>query len=291
MKFLKKRWVAVVLCVIMVLAAVVIAVGRTQTATYEPSNLHAAEDWGEENYEAYTGFVRDEADALSTGTVKALSEVNAALDYTYGSICGVAVVDGVSGTMEDAAYDMYATLELGDDDCLLLLDVAQEQWYFVYGDDFSWYVDNELEILFQGGLNDDYDKLNSMLPETFEELADWYEDHVPVEQEGAAEASYGGGIAIMSILLIVLVIVIVVISILNSIRRRIVGGWGFWGGHWHHHHRPTPPPPPGPHYGLHHGPGPGPRPGGRPNPGPRPGGSRPSGGRSGGFGGGSCAPR
>lgn len=283
MNFFKKRWVAVTLCIIMVLAALGISYSR-KAPEYAPANSHAAESWGEENYDSYTNYVYDETGNLSSSTVRELSEVNAMLDYRYGSICGVAVMDSVTGSMEDAAYDMSAALELGDSDCLLLLDAAQEEWYFVYGADFSYYVDNELEILLQGGLNDDYDQLNNMLPDTFDELADWYEDHVPVQQEGVATSTvqHGGGMAVLVILITVIVLVTVISAIARSFRRRVIGGWDptfFVGRPWHHHHhhhRPGPPPPPGP----------GPRPGGgyRPSSGPRPGGSRPSGGRSGGFG-------
>lgn len=279
MSFFKKRWVAVIICILLIVAA--LSIGRR--TDYQPESAVSASDWGKENYEGYTRYVHDETGLLSSSTVRTVSRYNAAADYSYGSICGLWIAGewklGEDETVDDAAYEYSLALGLGDDDFLLILIEENEDWYFYYGANASYYINNELEVLVKGAVNKAFSKPDKAIEDFYEELADWYEEELPVadqRHEGGNVLSVVGGSALF-ILLIGLLIVVAVISSLVRVGRRCFGGWGptiFVGRPWHHHHRP-------PH-------GPGPRPGPDPRPGPRPsGGHRPSGGFGGSRGGGS----
>lgn len=284
MSFFKKRWVAVVLCVLMIVAALAIS----KPTTYQPESTASASQWGQENYESYTRYIHDEAGLLPDSTIKTVSRYNAASDYSYGCICGLVVLDDGKLELEEAAHDYADLLGLGSNDYLLVLDEADEDWYFAYGDNASYYVNNELEVIVKSAVNKAFSKPDKAMDELYEELADWYEDALPVaEQRPDSEhtVSVVGGSAIVIFLIIVLVLV-AVFSALARVGRRWFGGWGptiFVGRPWHHHRHHPPRPPHEPRPGPRPGPGP------RPSSGPRPGGSpghRSSPG-AGGFGGGS----
>ena len=173
MKFFQKQWVARILCFLMILAAFGIARNKQQTS-YQPSSSSAVENWGEENHDAYTRYIMDKADLFSDSTVRKLSEYNAGLDYAYGSICGVATLSGLDEQdIESAAYDMAELLGLGSSDYLLLLEEQSQDWYFAYGDDASYYVDNHLEILVTGSMDTIYQDADDSVLEWFEYLQDW----------------------------------------------------------------------------------------------------------------------
>lgn len=288
MKFLQKRWVAITLCVLMIVAAFGIAGRKQANAQYDPTDSGSAENWAGENYASYTRYVQDDAGLFSDKTIREISEYNARLDYYYGSICGVATATDLDGQdIVDAAYDSAELIGLGASDYLLFLDEGSSDWYFVPGEAASYYVDNRLEILVTGYMDTIFSDPDDSVRGLFRELEDWYSDTVPLadtKAEGSGNGTVAGGV-ILFVLLIVILIIIAVISSLARAGRRVVGGWWpvFIG-----RSRPR--------YRVHHTPPPGPRPGPRPNPGPRPGaGSRPgagprpggSSGRSGsgGFGG------
>ncbi len=273
MKFFQKRWVAITLCVLMIAASV--AIGRARTASdaakeYQPASTSAAEAWGRDNYGSFTRYIRDDAGLLSEKTIRTLSERNAALDYAYDSICGVAIVDlGIaSGKMEDEAFDLGYELGLGESDFFLLLDTKSRDWYFAYGTDAGQYVDHSLEVLLTGAMDEVFDAPEQTLTKLFDNLGDWYGEHMPVsgsKDSGGTIQTLGG--TVFFVFLLVILIVVSLISGLIRAGRRMMwrsSGWMpflFLNNHHHHHH---------------HGPT-----GPNPNPGPRP----RSGGRAGGFGG------
>lgn len=269
MEFFQKKWVSIVLCVVMVVAAIGITQNKRHQNEYHPESEAIAENWGEENYTGYTQYISDSG-FLSDGTIQEISKYNASFDYSYGSICGVAVVDHLSEqTISQEAIAQSEALQLGDCDCLLVMYPDAEDWYFAYGDTFSYYVDQELEILIKGSMNEAAANPEEILPELFEELSDWYEDHYPVSQDSDDGVKYASSLEHGSflIVLLVLIVMIIVFSSLARAGRRFIWGWGptiFVG----RRHRPFRT---GPYF--HHNPGPGTR-----NTGPRPSG------RSGGFG-------
>lgn len=269
MKFLQKRWVAITLCVLMIVAAFGISNRKQTNAQYDPSDSDSAENWAGENYASYTRYVQDDAGLFSDKAVREISEYNARLDYYYGSICGVATTSDLDGQdIVDAAYDAAEFIGLGENDYLLFLDEGTEDWYFVPGEAASYYVDNRLEILVTGYMDTIFSDPDDSVRGLFPELTGWCDDTVPLADtaaEGSGNGMVAGGV-ILFVMLIALLITVAVISSMVRAGRRFVGGW------WPVFIGRT-----RPRYHVHHTPPPGPRPGPRPNPGPRPGaGSRPS---------------
>lgn len=294
MKFFQKRWVAITLCVLMIVAAIGIGQAKANRNSAQPGGSAAAEKWGKENYSAYTKFLRDDAGLLSAKAEETICAYNGALDYSYGSLCGVATVSGLSGwDIEDAAYDLFEDMGMGDADCLILVDAETQEWFFVYGDNFSYYVNNELELLFRQELGSAVTNPDRQLPALFEELSGWYAETYPE----SVQAANGGRIGLMAggviffVFLVVFLIIAAIVSAIIRASRRAVGGFRQRGPAYFY--GPGPGPGPRPPYGPGpgprppHGPGPGPGPRPNPGPGPRPNpGPRPSSGRpSGGFGG------
>lgn len=259
MKFFQKRWVAITLCAVMIVVSLAIGRAKTVKGSYNPSSDSAAESWGEENYSAYTRYVQDETGVLKEKTIRMISEQNAALDYSYGSICGVAIVDDgiASSKMEDEAFRLGYDLGLGESDVLLLLDTKSQDYYFAYGEDMAYYVDNSLEILVTGAMSHVFDRPEEALTELFDQLAGWYAKNVPVTGEPAKGGSIGKNIVgtIFFVLLLAILIVIAVVSSLIRAGRNVIWRAGGWM----------------PLLFLNRRHGPGPRPGPQPGPGPRPG--------------------
>ena len=266
MKFFQKRWVAITLCVLMIVASLAISRART-SKEYQPDSTSSAEAWGQDNYGSFTRYIRDDAGLLSEKTIRSLSEHNAALDYAYDSICGVAIVDlGIaSGKMEDEAFDLGYEMGLGETDFFLLLDTKSRDWYFAYGTDAGQYVDHSLEVLLTGTMDEVFDKPEQTLTKLFDELGDWYGKHMPVSgsKDGGSTIRTLGGTVLFVFLLVILIVISVISALIRTGRRMMwrASGWmPFLFLNQHHHHGPSGP---------------------NPNPGPRP----RSGGRAGGFGG------
>lgn len=279
MKFFKKRWVAVTLCILMILAALSIGQVKSRVNVYDPSDQEMAEDWGEDNASSYTRYIYDEAGLLSSGTIGKLAEYNAAFDYTYGTIVGVGIAELTDGSdLEDHAFVLANEIGLGERDYFLLLDTDSQDWYFAYGEDAGVYADHRLEILVTGAMKEPFRNPDDTLLDLFDELEEWCADTLPVESErfdGGSMIRVAGG-TILFVLLIIGLVLASVISAIGRAGRRFVHRSAFWGPTIHVR---------GPHF--HAGPRPGPGP--RPTSGPRPGGSS-MGGRktgSGGFGSGS----
>ena len=261
MKFFQKRWVAITLCVLMIAASLAISRART-SKEYQPDSTSSAEAWGQDNYGSFTRYIRDDAGLLSEKTIRSLSEHNAALDYAYDSICGVAIVDlGIaSGKMADEAFDLGYEMGLDESDFFLLLDTKSRDWYFAYGTDAGQYVDHSLEVLLTGAMDEVFDKPEQTLTKLFDELGEWYGKHMPVSgsKDGGSTIRTLGG----TVFFVFLLVILIVVSLISGLIRASGGWMPFLFLHHLHHH--------------HHGPtGPNPTPGPRPR----------SGGRAGGFGG------
>ena len=307
--FFKRKGVAVTITLIVVAIAVIIGFtsapkqGTPQTISASNSS---AESWAKKNYEQYEAFIDDAAGLFSDSALETFEKYDAQLDYGYGSIIGLATVNGLNGvSMDDAAISCSEKLQLGDSDMLLLIDQDSRQWYLAYGDDMADYVDNDLSILFRQNLDSGLfsGSAEKCVKNLFSDLLGWYENTIPSAQStpDPVQASYyeeDHGMGLFGVLLTILIIVVICRIIFRPRRRYYDDGVyyggsrpGFWSGmFWgsmlgrNRSHRAPPPP------------GPGPRPGYRPpSGGPRPGSfnTRPGGSSSGfkpssrGFGGGS----
>lgn len=279
MKFFQKRWVAITLCVLMIVAALAIGQAKNSTTEYQPGSSTSAKNWQEENYGSYTRYIRDDAGLLSDETIRRVAEYNASSDYSYGSICGLWIAEDLGGEdLEELAFDYADELGLGSSDFFLLLDAESEDWYFACGDEVYYYKDNQLEILVIGAVSAIFTDTDEAVLELYEELFDWYAEELPLAdawENGSDSVMIAGG-SVFFVGLIVLLVIAAVFSAMIRAGKRFVGRAGSW---WpvlfltgRRRHDP---------FGPAGRPGPGPRNG------PRPGGpSRFSGGpRSGGAGG------
>ena len=305
MNVFKKRGVAVTVLILAVIAAILIGqlTKPSVDETYKPESSATAQSWAKEHAGSYTAYVQDEAGLFSSATKQALAEDNAALDYQYSGILGVVTVSTLGDSTIKAYSDKicYGTDTYGNGDLVLLIDEESGQWYVSPGDDISYYLNDNLEIIFTQNLGDSFwSDPDGAITTLFTQVSGWYAKNVPVSGQAAQQAQtaqkssdsgVGGIIVLILVLFIIFVIISFVFSLIAGVRRAI-GGYGFfgpfwgpwWGGCYHRHPRwfggfhGAPPPPP------HHGPG---GPGG----GPRPPRNDPprynGGGRSGSGGGGS----
>lgn len=225
MNFLRKPWVAVLLTVVMVVAAIGIGQSKGNSGKYQPDNYAAAQKWGQENYSAYLSFLDDGANLFSGRTEKELAAINGALNYTYGSIVGLATVKDLSGAdIVDLTYETAGNLGLGERDFMLLLCEKDEEWYFAPGQDAERYVDNELELIFRSEMARVYEDPDKAILALFQSLGNWYEDQMPQVGKSAGKVVQTmGGIGFFVLLIVILVIGAVLSSALRAGRRMIYG--------------------------------------------------------------------
>ena len=303
MNVFKKRGVALTVLILAVIAAILIGqlTKPSVDETYKPESDATAQSWAKAHADSYTAYVQDGAGLFSSQTLQTLAQDNAALDYRYGGILGVVTVKSLGDTTIKAYSDQicYGTDTYGNGDLVLLVNEETGEWYVSPGDDISYYLNDELEILFTQNLGDSFwADPDGRIVTLFTQVSGWYAKNVPVsgqEAENKSSSGAGGIIVLILALFIIFVIVSFVLSLIAGVRR-LVGGYGFfgpfwgpwWGGWYHRHPRwfggfyGAPPPPP------HHGPG-GPGGPGGPRPPRSNGGSGFGGGgsRGGSFGGGS----
>ena len=270
MNVFKKRGVALTVLILAVIAAVIIGqlTKPSVDETYKPESDATAQSWAKAHADSYTAYVQDGAGLFSSQTLQTLAQDNAALDYRYGGILGVVTVKSLGDTTIKAYSDQicYGTDTYGNGDLVLLVNEETGEWYVSPGDDISYYLNDELEILFTQNLGDSFwADPDGRIVTLFTQVSGWYAKNVPVsgqEAESKSSSGAGGIIVLILALFIIFVIVSFVLSLIAGVRR-LVGGYGFfgpfwgpwWGGWYHRHPRwfggfyGAPPPPP------HHGPG------------------------------------
>lgn len=316
MEMLKKRWVAVVITLLVIALSICIGLMRAPTGSDLPdTDTVQSLDTGLDT-QSYTRFLYDKADLLSAQAEETILLYNANWDYRYNSVVAVVTVESTDGaSLEDAAYDQGADMGLGEGDAVLLISVADNNYYLAAGNDFSTILTNQAVDDLQGRLESGSDYQSGILS-FFAGMDQVYQANFGLgnaTQTGSDYyVSYGGFGWVFSLVVLLLVLYII-LSAIDSVRysayRRMYYGIPnppvvfrpifFWHGprySWYQRrwHRPPPPPPGGP------GRGPGPGGfggfgggsssgfGGAGNRGPRGGGTfggRPSGGGRSGFGG------
>jgi len=305
MKFFKNTAVALVLTAVMIAAAM--GIGQYRRPAESPAG--PAPDGAIDtslSTSKYSQYLWDEAELLTSSQKKQVLQYNANWDYRYNSIVGLVTVDGVDGSLDDAAYDYGARLGLGENDALLLVAMEEGQWYVANGDEFA-------TIMTQSAVRD---LENCLSGENGPDILGFYQTMNGIYMQnfglGNAEVqqSSGSAVGVLVGILVLVIVVLVVSSAIdqaryNTYRRRYYGVVGapiyrpilFWHGpsYGWYRRRWAPPPPPPPRRRPPSGPS---RPsggsrgsgnfGGRSSGGSRGGGTfggRPSGGSRGGFGG------
>ena len=316
MEMLKKRWVAVVILLLVIALSICIGLMRAPGGAGQPAVDQAQSlDTGLDT-QSYTRFLYDKADLLSAQAEETILLYNANWDYRYNSVVAVVTVESTDGaSLEDAAYDQGADMGLGEGDAVLLISVADNNYYLAAGNDFSTILTNQAVDDLQGRLESGSDYQSGILS-FFAGMDQVYQANFGLgnaaQTGGGYYVSYGGFGWVFSLVVFLLVLYLI-LSAIDSARysayRRMYYGVPnppvvfrpifFWHGPrygWYQRrwHRPPPPPPGGP------GRGPGPGGfggfgggsssgfGGAGNRGPRGGGTfggRPSGGGRSGFGG------
>ena len=266
-------------------------------------------------------YILDNAHVLSFRTEKMIGIYSANWDNIFGGILAVVTEDGVSGDLEDAAWDWAERIGedgLGENDAILLLDtgakdyrlIASGRFYDLLAAQPASFVDSCLAGPVQQGSYDD--GLVTLLGQIHLLLGGSY------LEDGFFTDGMGAFSLIGSLIPVILLIIVLVVlfNIIDGIRYSSwYGRYGampvptvvyrpiFWwhrpGSRWFRRRQMPPPPPGGPRPPMGGGPrtpppprpprsGSGPRPpmGGGPRP-PMGGGSRPTPPRSGSFGGGS----
>ncbi len=198
MKFLQKRWVAVLLCAVMVLTAVGIRINRNQQRTQDIANRPQSTEHASE----YLQYIYDNG-SLSDDTVREVSGYLSSMDEAFHSICALALVEQDA---EDAAWEIADRMKLRATDCLLVLDTVGETWYFLYEDELYPYVNSELQSLVQGEMNTVFYDLDTGIPEYYASLYVWYRDNV-----GSGSITYESSVQSGSLFVIVLVLVLVLV--------------------------------------------------------------------------------
>lgn len=300
MKAFKKRSVAAVIMVLAIIGASLFGLSRAPWARMPESELANL------SIREFQPYIVDGAGILSAKTEERLSLYNANWDRLAGSILAV-VTEKNAGDLENAAWDWAETMELGENDAVLVMDPKAQDAYLLssggFADRFngreSSYLNNYLYESFQAG---DYDEavlaLFEGVHQDFFAGAAYYND------------SYGfmNSSAFIVYAILALIMFVLIFSVLD--RMRYDTWYGRYGGmpappvvfrpilFWHrpgsrwYRRRSAPPPPPPPRGGGPRPPMGGPRPprsgGGTPPKPPRTGGGGFSGGSRGGtFGGGS----
>ena len=256
MKVLKKKGVAIAIMVAAILLSSLYGLSRRPQVEIPTGGTALDESL---STAAFAPYVADRAGVLSASQEEAICLYNANWDRLVGGILAVVTVDEAGGDREDAAYDWADSLELGSDDAILLMAVADSNYTVVASGAFydrlaaqsAGFVDSAMAESFAAG---DYGGAALAL---FGQL------HVLISQETAYRGPSAGS-AVFSILSIVilLAVLIAVFSILDGIRYSAwnarYGAMGvppvvyrpiLW---WHrpdsvwYRRRRTPPPPRGP---------------------------------------------
>ena len=271
-------------------------VGADQPAVDQAQSLDTGLDT-----QSYTRFLYDKADLLSAQAEETICLYNANWDYRYNSVVAVVTVESTDGaSLEDAAYDQGADMGLGEGDAVLLISVADNNYYLAAGNDFSTILTNQAVDDLQGRLESGSDYQSGILS-FYAGMDQVYQANFGLgnaAQQGGGDyyVSYGGYSWIFSLVVLLLVLYLI-LSAIDSARysayRRMYYGvpnppvvfrpifvwhgprYGWYQRRWH---RPPPPPPGGPRGGGTFG--------GRPSGGGRSGfGGSFGGSRGGGFGG------
>ena len=130
MSFFKKKWVAATVMVLAVLVS--LSIGLAKKPQIQVPDGAPPLDGGLSTA-AFKAYLLDEADVLSEKTEKDILLYNANWDEEFQAIMGVVVADGVLGDIENAAWAAGESLQLGQNDGLLLVDISTGEFRVVAG--------------------------------------------------------------------------------------------------------------------------------------------------------------
>lgn len=266
MKALKKRWVAVLITLLIVAGAVALGRWRAPSRSLEGGAPSAALDHTL-NAAPYETWLWDEAGVLSASTEETLCLYNANWDHRYGSLVAVAAVLDTDGSAVDAyAFSLANDIGLSGRDALLVLDIGGQNAFLAVGDglssalsdsDVTGYLTRYLYDDFMAG---DYD---AGVVSLFAALNEHFTLYLGAQSPGGDTNYWWSDFAALALLLGGILLLLAVFTAIDSTRyrayhRRFHGvvqppyvfrpilfwhgpGFGWYRRRWH-----QPPPPPGP---------------------------------------------
>lgn len=176
----------------------------------------------------FRGYILDNANELSSKQKESISVYNANWDARYGSIIAVAVEKNI-GAIDDRAYELSYTFDLGRADAVLVIDVATRNAYMAAGDNYplsdgqmTSYLNDSLYAYVQK------DKAGDGVLNLFADLNAYYVDHYGLGELETSSNS-GGSWAGVAVLIVVLLVVVLVICVwadhsrYNAYRTRYYG--------------------------------------------------------------------
>lgn len=269
MKFFQKTWVAVTVTALMIAAAIGIGLAKPEKPVVQPTtDLDTGLNTG-----GYAQWIWDEAEVLSDATEQQLALFNANWIKRYDSLIAVAMVNGVSGDIDDYAYDLGTEIELASADAILVVDTGSKDAYLAVGPDYPMtdgeVTDHMNQYLYDSVMSGKYDK---GVLELFDAINGYYLDNYGLgylEQNTAGSGSSGFVTALAVIVILLVVATMIDNARYSTYRRKYYGvvkppvmfrpilfwhgpGTGWYRRNWR---RPTTPPTGGPGGGTGNRPG------------------------------------
>lgn len=272
MEMLKKRWVAVVILLLVIALSICIGLMRAPTGSDQPVVDQAQSLDTGLDIAPYRTWLWDEAGVLSSDTEDTICLYNANWDARYRSLVAVAAVLDTDGqTIGDYAYSLANEIGLSSMDALLVVDTGTTDAYLALGDDFlpgltsadvTTLLDQNLRSPLQTGNCDE-----GVLA-LFSALDQVYVNTYGASGSGDYHYYYSGSLDTVMTVVTVVIFLAVLLAVLtaidtaryNAYRQAYYGvatppfvfrpilfwhgpGYGWYRRRWH---QPPPPPPGGP---------------------------------------------
>lgn len=269
MKIFQKRWVAVLLTVLMIGMAAWIGHMRADKVVVEPVPDQGTVDPGLNtnlSTSDYEKWILDESGVLSERAYKQICLYNANWVQRYDSLIAVAVMKNVDEDLFDWAVDTAGEIELARTDGLLVIDTSDGEVQLVVGNDYplsdSQITDYTTKYMADEVGRGDY---SGAILNLFDGLNTYYVDHYGLGNAGgtSTQAKDGAGIGILTRIIVCVIVLLVIANLMDRwryarYRRRYYGMVQppvlfrpilFWHGPtygWYRRRWNQPPPPSGP---------------------------------------------
>jgi len=216
MKFFQKRGVAIFLLVLMIIAGLVIGIGRG-----EMRKKPAAAPEMEYDAAGFTGYVEDESGSLSDNTKQMIRQLQADTYGRHKSAVALVMTEGLSSLqLEQEAERRFVQMDLSERDMLFLVDMESESWYCTFGYDMEDYVNSDMEHCFTSNIDAVLDNPENGVVQLYEALLVWYDDNVPAYRSVSTETVTGFiGSVIGTIFFTVIVVILLVVLLVVKIAR------------------------------------------------------------------------
>ncbi len=180
MSILRKRSVAIVLTIVMVIAAIGIGQAKHHRSENKKETEISQEfppSSGELVYDSSSYYVYDDAGVLSSETIEALSEQNAQLLGDLDVVIAVVTCNYGRSDLDSYALEYADRIGLAGSDFIIVLDISGDNYWLVQGsnlisqftdEDCSDYAWKYMETYFAKG---DYDSAVLSLQDA---LSSWY---------------------------------------------------------------------------------------------------------------------